>query len=285
MKRALGALRRFVLVRLIVMFVVQLAALIGVQLLHFDVLAKRLPPALDTALTLAAILGLLGVYALLVRIFERRSAVELALSARWAGLGIALGLSLFVALYAILTLMGVATWAGFRGFSGLTPMLLMAVMSGIGEELAIRGVLFRVVEDSIGTTAALAVSAVIFGLLHAVNPGASLVSTVAIMLEAGVMLAGAYAWSRNLWLPIGLHFAWNFTEGGVFGAAVSGGASKGLLAVALSPHASPLITGGAFGPEASVVTIVLGVVLAAVFITAAYRSGHWRPPAWRMMLA
>jgi hypothetical protein len=222
-----------------------------------------------------------------VRLFERRAVEELALrpGVRWVGLGIALGFGLFVAVYAVLTAMGVATWAGFQGFSGMGPMLLMAVMSGVGEELAIRGVLFRVVEDSVGTTAALVVSAVIFGLLHAANPGATLVSTVGIMLEAGVMLAGAYAWSRNLWLPIGLHFAWNFTEGGVFGAAVSGGAGKGLVAVALSPHAGALITGGAFGPEASVVTIVFGAILAAVFIIAARREGHWRAPAWRMMLA
>jgi membrane protease YdiL (CAAX protease family) len=268
------------------MLVVQIAALAAVQILHFAVFAKRLAPALDTALTLVACAAMLGVYVLLVRLFERRAAHELDLKpgARWAGLGIALGFGGFCFVYAVLTALGVADWIGFQGFAGVAPMLLMAVVSGIGEELAIRGMLFRVVEDSVGTTGALTVSAIIFGLLHALNHGATAVSTVAIMLEAGLMLAAAYAWCRSLWLPIGLHFAWNFTEGGVFGAAVSGGAGRGMIGVNLSPGASALITGGTFGPEASVVAIVFGVALAGVFVIAARRAGHWRPAAWRMML-
>jgi hypothetical protein len=70
----------------------------------------------------------------------------------------------------------------------------------------------------------------------------------------------------------------------VFGAAVSGGVGMGLFAVKRSPGANALITGGAFGPEASVITIVFGVALAAVFIVAARRRGHWRAASWRMML-
>ena len=286
MGRGLDFLRRVAVLRLVPMLTAQLGALIGVQVLGLLV-AKHTSPMVVKLLLLGGSVALLGVYVLMVRLFERRAADELALrpGVRWAGLGIAIGFGLFVAVYTVLSATGVAAWAGFQGFAGAPPMLLMAVMSGIGEELAIRGVLFRVVEDSVGTTAALVVSAVIFGLLHAANHGATVVSTVAIMLEAGVMLAAAYAWSRSLWLPIGLHFAWNFTEGGVFGAAVSGGAGKGIFAVALSPRADVLITGGAFGPEASIVTIAFGVILAAVFIVAARRRGQWRPPAWRMMLA
>jgi hypothetical protein len=286
MARALNFLRRLAVVRLIVMAVVMFAALIGVQLLHFAVFAKRLPPALDTALTLIACVALLGVYALMVRLFEQRRAGELdpKPGVRWAGLGIVLGFGLFVAVYAVLTALGVAAWAGFQGFAGVPPMLLMSVMAGIGEELVFRGVLFRVVEEAVGTTGALALSAILFGLLHAANPGATVVSTTAIVLEAGLMLAAAYAWSRSLWLPIGLHFAWNFTEGGVFGTAVSGGAGKGIFAVDLSPSASALVTGGQFGPEAGFVAIAFGVVLAGVFIAAAWRAGRWRPPAWRMVL-
>src|SRR5258708_11109344 len=113
MGRALNILRRLAVVRLIVMAAVMIAALIGVQLLHFAVFAKHLPLALDTTLTLIASFALLGVYVLLVRLFERRPANELALKpgVRWAGLGVVLGFGLFVALYAVLTAMGVAAWA------------------------------------------------------------------------------------------------------------------------------------------------------------------------------
>ena len=283
----LDFLRRAALARLVAMTVVMLAALAGVQALHFLVFAKHLPLAADFALTLAACATALGLYALLVRGFERRWPAELALKLglRWAGLGVLTGLAMFVTLYVVLTALGAVRLAGFHGLAGAGPMLLMAMVAGVTEELVFRGVLFRVIEDASGTAAALAVSALIFGLMHAANPGATPISTTAIVLEAGVMLAAAYAWSRSLWMPIGLHMAWNFAEGGIFGAAVSGGTSKGILAVAVSPSASPLVTGGAFGPEASLVAVLLGLVLGAAFLIAAGRAGHWRDVSWRMLLA
>src|SRR5579862_7707745 len=132
MGRGLDFLRRIAPLRLVLMLIVQLAALIGVQLLHCAVLAKHTSPVLDELLTLGACVALLGVYSVLVLLFERRKAEELALrpGVRWAGLGLALGFGLFVAVYAVLSLAGVAAWAGFQGVSGVPPMLLMAVMSG-----------------------------------------------------------------------------------------------------------------------------------------------------------
>ncbi len=93
-----------------------------------------------------------------------------------------------------------------------------------------RGVLFRIVEESLGSWIALALSAALFGALHAFNPGATLTSSIAIALEAGVLLAAVFMVTRRLWMVIGLHTAWNFTEGGVFGASVSGGDAHGMLA-------------------------------------------------------
>lgn len=68
--------------------------------------------------------------------------------------------------------------------------------------------------------------------------------------DAAPFLAIAYTATRSLWLPIGLHFAWNFTESGVFGTAVSGADGEhGLLRTVLS--GPEVLTGGTFGPEAS----------------------------------
>jgi hypothetical protein len=277
---------RIGLVRLIGIGFPLLAGLGLVMAFHFEVGRKRLTPPLDLTATLALMAGLVGVYALLVRLFEGRWPRELALrpGARLFGLGLAIGVALFCAVYAILTLLGVADWRGFNGFSGLPSMLLLAIVGGVGEELIFRGVVFRLLEESAGTLVALALSAGLFGLMHAGNPGSTAVSTLAIALEAGLLLAGAYAWSRSLWLPIGIHIAWNFTEGGVFGAPVSGGKAEGLFGVALSKTASPLITGGAFGPEASLVAIAVCLALAAVFLAAAHRAGAWRPPTFRLVL-
>ena len=282
---ALNRLRRLAAVRLVVGSVVMAGALIGGQIVRHIFGGSHVPAVQDIAVTLILSAATLGVYAGMVRLFERRWPSELRPGWRWAALGAFIGFAMFCAVYSVLGLMGVASWGGFQGLAGVSPALMSAVMAGVAEELAIRGVLFRILDDSLGTTVAIVASAVIFGLLHAINPGATVISTTAIALEAGVTLAAAYAWSRNLWLPIGLHIAWNFTEGGVFGAAVSGGKAHGsLMAVNLSPTASDLLTGGAFGPEASLVTVALCLLVGAAFIVGAVRAGHWRGASFRMLL-
>jgi hypothetical protein len=159
----------------------------------------------------------------------------------------------------------------------------VALESAVGEEIVFRGVVFRRLEDTLGTTLALVLSAAAFGLIHAGNPGASWVSTLAIALESGVLLALAFAATRSLWLPIGLHFGWNLTEGGVFGAAVSGGQYTGLIAAPLS--GAPLITGGTFGPEASLSALVISLGASAALAWYAVRRGAWRRPRWRRLSA
>ncbi len=134
------------------------------------------------------------------------------------------------------------------------------------EELLFRGFLFRTVRDLFGTWAGVAVSALLFGAAHAFNPGATVVSTIAIALEAGVLLSLAYAATNRLWVPIGLHAAWNFSESFIFGTAVSGHATT--HAVLYGKLQGPaFLTGGAFGPEASIVAVLICLVGVAVFAT------------------
>ncbi|HEX7113267.1 MAG TPA: CPBP family intramembrane glutamic endopeptidase [Mizugakiibacter sp.] len=277
------------LVRLLLMAVILIAFYIGLQFLRVG--ALRLWPwlpagawAIVAALLLAAVM--LALYARMVRWFERRPVRELAAdgaTARVMG-GVAIGAALFVLVYLVLVALGVARWHGVEASVQVWLALGAALAAAVGEELVFRGVVFRLLEDSFGTTVALIASAGLFGLVHAGNPGATWISTVAIMLEAGALLGLAYAWSRSLWLPIGLHFGWNFTEGGVFGVAVSGGATHGgLLHVSL--EGSALLTGGAFGPEASVVAVGVCLAAAAIFGVAAARAGRWQWLRWRMRLA
>ena len=89
--------------------------------------------------------------------------------------------------------------------------------------------LFRLIERHAGTLAALVISALLFGLVHASNPGATWLSSTAIALEAGLLLGAAYAKTRTLCFPIGLHTGWNFTQSGIFGAHTSGFSVAGLL--------------------------------------------------------
>ncbi len=283
-----GTLTRIGLLRIFVMGFVLVTGVGLTMAFHGEYSRHRMAlpysPIIDYAVTGLLCLGLVGLYALLVRLFERRWPTEARPAPGLALLGLAIGFGLFCAVYAVLSVMGVAHFGGINGFAGIGTVFLMALISGFGEELVFRGVVFRVLEDSLGTTLALVLSAALFGLMHGANPGATAVSTLAIAVEAGGLLAAAYVWSRSLWLVIGLHCAWNFTEGGVFGAAVSGGAMKGVLNFPLSAKAPILLTGGQFGPEASVVAMIICTSLAAVFVVLAVKRGEWRGLRFKPLL-
>jgi membrane protease YdiL (CAAX protease family) len=266
-------------VQLLLLFLVLAAIdlacqLLGARLVHAVPAALRDAARLCAALLLAA--AMIAAYRSLVRWLERRTAAELQVSnaARGLAQGIVAGAALFALVYAILWGCGALTFAGYGGLSGLGSALAVAIASAVGEEIVFRGVVFRRLEQGLGTTIALVISAVLFGLVHAGNRGATWISTLAIVLESGVLLGLAYTATRSLWLPIGLHFGWNFTEGGIFGAAVSGGQNTGLIVAPLS--GSPLITGGAFGPEASLAALIVSLCASTALACYVVREGAWR---------
>jgi len=283
-----GTLRRIGALRLFVMGFILLAAYGFSQAFHFEYLKGHMAfaysPVVDWAGTLTLCLALMALYALLVRLFEARWPSEARPRPGLLGLGILLGVGLFCAVYATYVMTGVAHFRGFNGLGGVGSVVLISILAGFGEEVLFRGVVFRVLEESFGTLLAMILSAALFGLLHAGNPGATVFSTAAVAIEAGGMLAAAYVWSRSLWLPIGIHLAWNATQGGLFSEPISGHAATGLLNFPLSPTASPLITGGVFGPEASIVALGVCVGLGGVFVVLAIRSGRWRGPRFRLLL-
>jgi len=279
----LARISRSMPIRLVVMFVALAALDLACQILG-GFAVHRVPPLAQTATGLGAALLLsvlmIAAYRWLVHTLEKRAADELssAEAARRLVQGVVVGAALFVAVYGVLFALGAVTFQGSGGLSGLGVALAIAVSSAVGEEIVFRGVVFRLLEGRLGTTLALILSAGAFGLIHAGNDGATWVSTLAIALESGVLLALAYAASRSLWLPIGLHFGWNFTEGGIFGAAVSGGKYTGLISAHLS--GARAITGGAFGPEASVVALAVALSGSAFLAWHTMRKRAWRRSIW-----
>jgi len=214
-------------------------------------------------------------YRIGVRLLERRRVAETFVNTgvRFAALGALTGAALFCVMYAVFWWMGFVAFAGFRGFDGRPNELGEAISSGIGEEVIVRGAVFRPLESAFGTLPALILSGALFGALHANNPAATAVSTVAIAVDAGVLFGLAYTATRNLWFPIGIHFGWNFTEGGIFDAVVSGFPSNGIFSVTVS--GPEIWTGGDFGPEASIVCVVVSLVAATLIGWAAVRAGRW----------
>jgi membrane protease YdiL (CAAX protease family) len=240
------------------------------------------PRSLANALVPALLGGVvLLLYVAYVRLVERRPVDELAArgAPAEAARGFVVGAALFTVTLGVLLIAGVATVTRGDGWRALASGFLAALGAAMIEETLLRAIFFRIVESSLGTWIALSLSAALFGVLHAFNPGATVVSTVAIALEAGVLLAAAFVFTRRLWMAIGLHTGWNLTEGGVFGASVSGTTPYGLLRSHFA--GPPLLSGGAFGPEASLVAVVLCLSAGIALCVSASRHGRVIRPFWR----
>ena len=184
-----------------------------------------------------------------------------------AGLGIS-----FLQMGFIYIVMSGLGWLTFEGFawefdpmsvvipSVLTFFLLFVLVSW-NEELLSRGYHLQTIASGTNLFWGVVISSAIFGLLHLGNPNATWVSVAGIFF-AGVFLVYGYIRTRQLWLPIGLHWGWNFFEGVVFGFPVSG---LDIYALTRITVAGPeLWTGGEFGPEAGLIVLpalALGALL------------------------
>lgn len=200
-----------------------------------------------------------SVYALLVRFGEDRHPDELAINAAPAQLaaGLGLGAVMFGTVMAILMAFDLYT-IDWLGSAPAWRAGGHAIQAALIEEILVRAILFRLLWRAFGPVPAFIVSAAVFGVSHIFNPGATVVSMLCIALEAGIMFGALYALTGRLWVSIGVHAAWNFTQGYVFGAAVSGQAAGPALAHSMArPDASVLLTGGSFGPEASLPALLV----------------------------
>ncbi len=201
------------------------------------------------------------------------------------GLGLALGAALISVIVGVMALAG---WYGVSGFlwdqptAGATSLvvlyLLYYALVAVSEEVLFRGIGFRIVEEGLGTGAALGVSALVFGLFHLGNSNATLWAALALALESGILFAAVYVLTRALWLPIGLHLTWNYVLGCVYGAPVSGSIQPSLLQPRIAGPAA--WTGGAFGPEAGLIAVIACGGLGALLLALCVRQGRTLAPPW-----
>ena len=266
--------------RFVALFAATMGLLVGNYFLVSLAVQHRGAVPRDLVLAVDAIIDVIIMvlaYRRLVRWTENRTARELGKRGflSLTTTGVAVGLFLFTAVFACLIFFGAASITSGGSIRALIPQIAAAAMAAVGEEIIMRGVAYRLFEEGFGTTVAVVLSGALFGVLHAANPGATMESTAAIALEAGVLLAAAYVLTRSLWFPIGLHFGWNFTEGGIFGTSVSGGKSgAGLIATHVAgPN---YLTGGLFGPEASLPAVLVCLTAALVMLVLAARHGEWK---------
>ena len=219
--------------------------------------------------TTLGVLAALALYTATVRLIERRSPNELGLAqlAPELAVGVIFGAVLFSIVMAVLVAIGAYALTGPTAAAPWLPLADSA--EGAVEELIFRGAILRLLSSIFGVWWALGLSSGLFGAFHVAKPGADLMAVFGIILAGGIPLGALYVLTGRLWASIGYHIAWNFTEAYVFGAQVSGtGFGLSLYQTQPVPGVDPLWSGGAFGPEASVVTVVLGFLLAAALLAA-----------------
>ncbi len=193
--------------------------------------------------------------------------------------GVLGGLALASAVTAFIWALGFIQFSARSGTDGKIVVVMISVLlAALFEEILFRSICFFGIEPVVGSWLTLATSAVVFGGVHAFNPGAGLVSTVAIVLTAGLLLGAVFLLTRSLWVVTGVHFGWNACIG-LLGLGVSGSARDGALFTAAVDGPS-LLTGGAFGPEASVVTIVVVGGAGVLAVSRARAGAGITPPLW-----
>ena len=223
-----------------------------------------------------AVCTLLTVFAV-TRLIEWRNPAEIGLDLRcfvidWLK-GAGVGAAYLCASVGILALLGGyrITGVAFAG-QALAGGLLLHFLVGVFEEALFRGILFRFLEEGFGSWLALILTALFFGLSHLNNPNATVWSALAIALEAGILFGAVYMATRSLWIAMGLHTAWNFLQGNIFGVAVSGNGAPTDSLFRSVIQGNPWLTGGAFGIEASLIAVVLGLGLGFYFMVHAVRQ-------------
>jgi len=243
------------------------ALLFGFSILAFFAALRmpvwvRLPPGSDYACAIIVPALAVFAYAVAVHFAERRGVRELTLRAALFELpgGFIIGLTLISAVLLLLWVLGLyqVGWGHWRHW--FFYFVFNSYVSAVLEELAFRAILLRLVARVFGPVTGLIISSLLFGLAHATY--ASFVASAQIAV-VGLVFGALYMKSGKLWLAIGAHLGYDFTEWSLMGV----GDKSGLLVISPAPHASVVLTGGTFGPDGSVLMtlVALSFVAAIVF--------------------
>ena len=242
----------------------------AIQLLKLTTLGKD---AKNLVNGLVAALLVVVSYVLWFRFYEKRAISELSPTGMgsWLIAGVALGTVLQSLTILVIYLAGGFRVIAVNSLLFAIPSLAGAVTVAVFEEIVVRGIIFRLLEKRWGSYPALLLSALIFGALHLANPNSSVIAALGLAIQAGLLLGSAYIYSRSLWFPIAIHFAWNFTETGIFGANVSGNAiGRSLLTTKI--NGADWLTGGNFGPEGSIQATLFCLAATVVLLLLSHRQ-------------
>lgn len=221
-------------------------------------------------------------YTYLYKYYEKRNITEFSKKGIIKNLLIGIGLG---AILQSLTILVIYLKGGYSVISinpvlFIIPPFTMGITSAIIEETLFRGIIFRIPEEKLGSYSSLLISALIFGALHMGNPNSSLSAGIGLAIQAGLLLGAAYIYARNLWFPIAIHFAWNFTQSAIYGAKVSGNTIEKTL-ITSKIEGAEWFTGGSFGPEGSIQATVFCFIATIVLLVLSHKQGKIVKPYWK----
>jgi len=150
-------------------------------------------------------------------------------------------------------------------------MLLETILVGYWEELVFRGYLFQNLIEGLGLISAIIFSCILYGIIHCMNPSASLLSST-IIVAFGFLRIYGYLGTKLLWLSMGMHIGWNFFQGPIFGFAASGHKSATLIQHEFLSD-KQFLTGGEFGPEGSI--LIIPILLLALWVMRWYSHSYY----------
>lgn len=197
-----------------------------------------------------------------VKVIEKRSFSSIGFNKNnWLkkySLGFLIGLAMMSIIVLILFPFGYITVeknpiqpVGISSIASVLVILLGWIIQGATEEIVTRGWLLNVLSTKYNIGVGLLISSTLFGLMHLTNPNVNYIAVINIILVG--LFYGLYVIKTNdLWAVCGMHSAWNFAQGNIFGFKVSGlDVSVGSL-IDLNLVGSDFVTGGIFGPEAGI---------------------------------
>jgi membrane protease YdiL (CAAX protease family) len=227
--------------------------------------------------TLLAAAGCMMGYRFYVLKVEKRAPAEVSGPGvlRELGAGFGIGAALATGVAGVLLLCGALQVQGVGDWRAIFKPLPEQIMVATFEELVFRAILFRIVEQRWGLRIAVISNVLLFALAHLPNEHISAVAILA-TAAAGAGLLGVYLLTRRVWIAMGMHFAWNYLYDALMSVPVSGHAARGWLQVtAAGPE---WLSGGAYGVEGSVVTLLAWTAAAIVlFRVAGQRPAHVLP--------
>jgi len=233
----------------------------------------------DGFLVLSSLL-LIASYQLYTRVIERRPAHEFSTTqaAPEFGIGVLVGALPIIIIVGVIHLFNGYAIESLNGASSLVHMGRTFMWSGLLEEILFKLIVFRLLEEWLGSFRAVVIAAILFGLNHVFNPGATIWTTFCLTLLSLPELA-AFLATRRIWLAWGSHFSWNFFQTAVFGMATSGVSGHSTLIVP-SITGPDWLTGGSFGLEATLLGVALPMVAVWLLWRVALRRGQIVQPSW-----